>query len=219
MVQQLRTLTLTNGRIKHLDIEYEQLNIRGAVTIHQEVRMQKVSTHGHSSFYFPVIVQEFNSTGSCTLKDYCEIDELTNAGNLKVKKGCVQKINSTGKVIIEGKLQSEHFEALGVVKAAELVANHFQLKLSGESKIGRLQAENVMIKKDRVTLLPLFKKRLICHTISGKQLKLSYTNAQIVEGEVVIVGENCLIERLYYTDDYSIDSNAVVHHIIRREIE
>ncbi|WP_341301020.1 hypothetical protein MHB44_22865 [Lysinibacillus sp. FSL H8-0500] len=219
MFQQLRTLTLTNGRIKHLDVEYEQLNIRGAVALHQEVRMKKVSTHGHSSFYFPTIVQVFNSTGSCTLKDYCEIDELTNAGNIKISDGCVQKINSSGKLMIEGKLQSERFEALGIVKAAELVTNHFHLKLSGESKIDRLLAENVVIEKDKVTLIPLFKKRLICHTISGKQLKLSYTSAAIVEGEVVIVGENCLIERLYYTDEYSIASNAVVHHIIRREKE
>ena len=59
MFQQLRTLTLTNGRIKHLDVEYEQLNIRGAVALYQEVRMKKVSTHGHSSFYFPTIVQVF----------------------------------------------------------------------------------------------------------------------------------------------------------------
>ncbi len=73
MFQQLRTLTLTNGHIKHLDVEYEQLNIRGAVALHQEVRMKKVSTHGHSSFYFPTIVQVFNSTGSCTLKDTCQL--------------------------------------------------------------------------------------------------------------------------------------------------
>ena len=219
MFQQLRTLTLTNGRIKHLDVEYEQLNIRGAVALLQEVCLKKVSTHGHSSFYCPVIVQIFNSTGSCTLKDYCEIDELTNAGNLKINNGNVQKINSTGKLMIEGKLENERFDAFGIVKASELVSNHFHLKLSGESEIGRLLAEKVVIEKDRVTLLPLFKKRLICHTISGKQLKLSYTSAEIVEGEVVIVGENCLIERLYYTDDYSIASNAVVHHIIRREKE
>jgi hypothetical protein len=121
--------------------------------------------------------------------------------------------------MIEGKLENERFDAFGIVKASELVSNHFHLKLSGESEIGRLLAEKVVIEKDRVTLLPLFKKRLICHTISGKQLKLSYTSAEIVEGEVVIVGENCLIERLYYTDDYSIASNAVVHHIIRREKE
>ena len=170
-------------------------------------------------FIFLLLYRYLYSTGSCTLKDYCEIDELTNAGNIKISDGCVQKINSSGKLMIEGKLQSERFEALGIVKAAELVTNHFHLKLSGESKIDRLLAENVVIEKDKVSLIPLFKKRLICHTISGKQLKLSYTSAAIVEGEVVIVGENCLIERLYYTDEYSIASNAVVHHIIRREKE
>ncbi|UZM99549.1 hypothetical protein OL548_04680 [Lysinibacillus sp. MHQ-1] len=41
MFQNLRTLTLTNGRIKNLDADYEQLNIRGAVAIQQEVRLKK----------------------------------------------------------------------------------------------------------------------------------------------------------------------------------
>ncbi|WP_342442072.1 hypothetical protein MHB65_24865 [Lysinibacillus sp. FSL K6-0075] len=219
MFQKLRTLTQTNGTIKQLDAGYEQLNIRGAVSLHQEVHLKKVSTHGHSSFYYPVTAQVFNSTGSCVLKDYCEIEELTNAGNIKIRNGLIQKINSSGKLMVEGELQSEQFDAIGIVKAAEIIAHHFHLKLSGESEIGRLMAENVIIEKDKMTLLPLFKKMLRCHTVSGKHLQFSNTKAEFVEGEVVQVGENCVIGTLSYTDDYSIASSAKVHHIIRREKE
>lgn len=186
MFQKLRTLTQTNGTVKHLDADYEQLNIRGAVSLQQEVHLIKVSTHGHSSFYYPVTAQIFNSSG---------------------------------KLMVEEKLQSEQFDAIGIVKAAEIIAHHFHLKLSGESGIDRLRAENVVIEKDRITLLPLFKKILRCHTISGKHLQLSNTNAEFVEGEVVHVGENSVIGTLYYTDDYSIASSSKVHHIIRREKE
>jgi len=219
MFQNLRTLTLTNGSIKNLDPDYEQLNIRGAVALHQEVRLKKISTHGHSSFYFPVTVQSFNSTGSCTLKDYCEIDELINAGNIKIRHGHVQKINSSGKFVVEGKLQCERFDAIGIVKAAEITAEHVHLKLSGESEIGQLTAENILIEKDRVTLLSFLKKTLSCHTIRGKHLKLANTKAQIVDGEIVIVGGNCHIETLYYSEEFTIASNAKVQHIIRREKE
>lgn len=219
MFQNLRTLTLTNGRIKNLDAGYEQLNIRGAVAIQQEVRLKKVSTHGHSSFYFPVIVQSFTSTGSCTLKDYCEMEELMNAGNIKIRNGHIQKINSSGKLVAEEKLHCEKLDAIGIVKAAEITAEHFHLKLSGESEIDLLSAEHILVEKDRVTLLSFLKKKLSCHTINGKHLKLAYTKAKIVEGEVVVVGENCHIETLYYSDNYTIASNAKVQHIIRREKE
>lgn len=121
--------------------------------------------------------------------------------------------------MVEEKLQSEQFDAIGIVKAVEITAHHFHLKLSGESKIDRLRAENVVIEKDRITLLPLFKKILRCHTVSGKHLQLSNTNAEFVEGEVVHVGENSVIRSLYYTDDYSIAASSKVHHIIRREKE
>ncbi|WP_155593113.1 hypothetical protein [Lysinibacillus cavernae] len=219
MFQKLRTLTLTNGSIKNLDAEYEQLNIRGAVSIHQEVHLKKVSTHGHSSFYFPVTTQTFNSTGSCTLKDYCEMDELTNAGNLKIRTGRVRKIHSTGKLVVEEKMQCQLFEAIGIVKAVEIQATDVHLKLSGESEIGRLMAETILIEKDKVTLLPLFKKKLSCQTINGRHLQLSYTKAEVVDGEVVVVGENCQIETLYYSDEYTIAPTAKVHHVIRREKE
>lgn len=219
MFQKLRTLTLTNGTIKHLEADYEQLNIRGAVSLHQELHLKKVSTHGHSSFYYPVTAQIFNSSGSCKLKDDCQIGELTNAGNIKICNGFIQKINSSGKLMVEEKLQSEQIDAVGIVKAVEITAHHFHLKLSGESKIDRLRAENVVIEKDRITLLPLFKKILRCHTVSGKHLQLSNTNAEFVEGEVVHVGENSVIRSLYYTDDYSIAASSKVHHIIRREKE
>ncbi len=41
MFQKHRTLTLTNGTIKHLDADYEQLNIRGVVSLHQELHLKK----------------------------------------------------------------------------------------------------------------------------------------------------------------------------------
>ena len=41
MFQKLRTLTQTNGTVKHLDADYEQLNIRGAVSLQQEVHLIK----------------------------------------------------------------------------------------------------------------------------------------------------------------------------------
>lgn len=219
LIQKQRTVTLTNGHITDLAADCEQLNIRGFVTLHQEVRVKKISTHGHSSFHSRVKAQILNSTGSCTLKDFCEINEMKSAGSLNMRNGQVTKLNSSGKLTIEQNLEAETVDAIGIVKATEILAKLFHLKTSGESKIGELIADEICIEKDKISVLPLLKKKLICHCIKGKNVRLSDTNAEIVEGDVVIVGSNCRIKTLYYMDSYSIAPNAKVQQIVRREKE
>ncbi|MGE7675259.1 hypothetical protein ACQKMV_17035 [Lysinibacillus sp. NPDC094403] len=219
LIQKLRTVTLTNGNIKDLAADCEQLNIRGLVTLHHEVRVKKISTHGHSSFHSHVEAQILNSTGSCLIKDFCEINEIKNAGNLNIRNGQVKKLSSSGKMTIEQSLEAETVDAIGIVKATKILAKLFHLKMSGESKIGELIADEICIEKDKISVLSLLKKKLICHCIKGKNVRLSYTNAEVVEGDVVIVGSNCRIKTLYYTDSYSIAPSAKVQQTIRREKE
>ncbi|MDM5250975.1 MULTISPECIES: hypothetical protein [unclassified Lysinibacillus] len=218
MIQKLRTVTVTNGNIKDLAADCEQLNIRGSVAVHQGVRLQKISTHGHSSFHSPVVAHVLNSTGSCTIKDYCEINEMKCAGSLKMRNGQVKKINSSGKLTIEQNIQAEQFHAVGFVKAKEIEAKHFQLKMSGGNEIGKLIADVIHVEKDTLSI-SFLKKKLNCKCIKGEQIHLSYTDAEIVDGDIVVVGDNCHIQTLYYTKSYSIAKNAKVHQIIRREKE
>ncbi|MFJ6209691.1 hypothetical protein [Lysinibacillus sp. NPDC092081] len=219
LIQKLRTVTLTNGNIKDLASDCDQLNIRGFVTLHQEVRVKKISTHGHSSFHSRVEAQILNSTGSCTIKGFCEINEIKSGGSLNMRNGQVTQLNSSGKLTIEQNLEVETVDATGIVKATEILAKHFHLKMSGESKIGELIADEICIEKDKISVLPLLKKKLICHCIKGRNVRLSYTNAEIVEGDVVVVGSNCSVKALYYTDSYSIAPNAKVQQVVRREKE
>lgn len=218
MIQKLRTVTLTNGTIKDLAADCEQLNIRGFVTLHQEIRVKKISTHGHSSFHSRVEAQILNSSGSCSIKDFCEINEIKNAGSLNMRNGRVTKLNSSGKLTIEQNLQAEQFHAAGFVKANEIEAKHFQLKMSGGNEIGKLIADVIHVEKDTLSI-SFLKKKLNCKCIKGEQIHLSYTDAEIVDGDIVAVGDNCHIQTLYYTKSYSIAKNAKVQQIIRREKE
>ncbi|MFJ5791825.1 hypothetical protein ACIP9G_17320 [Lysinibacillus sp. NPDC093197] len=214
-IQRQRSITLTSGTINDLAPDCEQLKIRGAVTFLQDVRLKTISTHGHSSFHSCVMAHVLKNTGSCIIKDYCEISEVTTAGNLKIRNGQIATINSSGKLTIEQNLQAQQFHAIGFVKAQEIHAAHFHLKLSGASEIDRLIAEDITIEKDKLSI-SIVRKKLQCKSITGKHLHLSYTNAEVVEGDVVIVGSHCTIQTLYYTKSYTISPNAKVQQIIQR---
>lgn len=210
-----QSITLTSGHNKELAKDCERLNIRGSVSLHQEIHLKEISTHGFSTFHSHVAADLLKSSGSCTIKGNCKIKKIINAGNLKMKNVRVKKLHSSGRLTIEQTLHSEHFESIGIITAKEIHTKHFQLKLSGESRINRLIVDEALIEKDRRSIS--FKKKLICHFIKGKQLQLAYTDAKFVEGDVVHVGSQCNIETLTYSESCTISPNAKVQQIIRSE--
>lgn len=217
-IQKLHSITLTGGNIKKIEKECELLKIRGFVTLYEEVRLKKISTHGYSTFHSHIAADVLKNTGTCVIKDHCEVKEIVSAGNLKMKNGQISKVKSSGKLSIEQILQSDQFDSIGFVQAKEIHAKLFQLKLSGNSNIERLIADEISVKKDKGTF-SLLQKKLTCKYIKGRNLQLSYTDAEIVEGDVVVVGNNCEIQTLYYKENYTISPNAKVHQIIRSEKE
>lgn len=213
----LRSFTFTNGTIKDLPTECERLKILGSVVVVQEVRLREILTHGHSSFHSHVVSDVLKSSGSCVIKGACKTKEIRHTGNLKIKNVQTTKLISSGRLTIEQILQSKQFDGVGIVQAKEIHAKNFHLKLSGESKIERLIADEIFVEKERKTI-SLFKKKLICKYIKARRLQLSSTDAEIVEGDNIVVGKNCHIQTLYYKENYTISPSAKVQQIIRREI-
>lgn len=207
-----RSATFTSGTIRNVVTNCEQLNVRGAVAFQHEVRVKEISTHGYSSFHSVAVAYILKNSGACVFKDSCIIDEVSNGGKMKLRHGKMTTLKSTGSLIVEDRLQAKHFHALGIVQAKEIQAEHFHLELSGRSNIDRLLADDIYVEKDKLSI-PLLKKKLICKNIKGKTLKISNTEAETVEGDIVTVGNNCMIHTLYYTESYSISSNAHVQHI------
>lgn len=212
-IQKNTKKTLTSGKVNNLATDCEELNIRGAVAVHQEVDLRTISTHGHSSFHSLVKADILRNTGACTIKDFCEITELSNAGKLKIRHGKITKINNSGKLTIEQTLHAKRFHGIGIVKAKEIQSEQFYLKLSGRSNIEQLIADEICIEKDKLTISLLNNKKLVSQNIMGKHIQLSYTIAEIVKGDVVVIGDQCNIHALYYTESYSISPKAKVQQI------
>lgn len=210
--------TVTSGKVNNLDIDCEELNIRGAVALHQEIQLKKISTHGHSSFHSLVKTDFLRNTGVCTIKDFCDITELSNAGQLKILHGKITKMNSSGTLTIEQTLHAKQFDGIGVVKAKKIQSQQFYLKLSGKSEIEQLIADEICIEKDKLSISLFNNKKLVSKNIKGKHIHLSYTNAETVEGDVVVIGDQCNIHTLYYTESYTISPKAKVQHI-RSEVQ
>lgn len=212
----LRSITYTSGSNLELPEEYDVLKIRGSVSVLSAVRLNRISTHGYGLFRSQVTVEELHSSGACVLEDCCQAKQLLNNGSLKLDTGHITSVVSSGNLTIKYLLKTEDLSAIGMIHGKEIHAKQCLLKLSSESKIERLVTEKAQISKDKKSL-SLLKKRLLCEYIKGQQLYLSYTHADIVEGDTVIIDKNCSIHTLYYTEDYRISPKSEVHQVIRRE--
>ncbi|MFS1516231.1 hypothetical protein V1503_06945 [Bacillus sp. SCS-151] len=210
--QKDKQLTVTSGKLKDLDAQLEKLNIRGSVTILQDVNVKVISSHGSSSFHSKIVADLLKNAGSCVIKGNFEIAEIENMGNLHIMNGKAQKIVSSGSVTIDQKLQTDEMKCKGVVFAKELFAKQFHIKLSAKSHINKLIAEEIIVERDRKTI-PLIKKKLVSKFIKGEYINLSHAEIDVVEGNNVEIGKDCKINTLYYKEGYKISPNSQVLHI------
>ncbi|SES15899.1 hypothetical protein SAMN04487944_1217 [Gracilibacillus ureilyticus] len=213
----LRSITFTSGAIHELSEAYDVVKIRGSVSFHHEANLKRISTHGHSVFHSNVITELLQNSGSCTVKGNCTASKAENTGNLKLSSAEINHLSSAGKLSISDSLKADKLDAIGMLQGKKFHVKQFSLRLASESHISRLITEEARVEKDRKSL-SLFKKRLICHYIKGENIKLTCTEADIVEGDFVEIGDNCDIKKLYYTKGCTISPNANVHQLTRRDL-
>ncbi len=121
-----------------------------------------------------------------------------------------EKINLSGSAEIDGLLSAEKIEI-------ELV-NRGQMRIS---QIGGTDIEVYGSEKTLdVNLLGLFKLhrsskpgKLVCSVIEGDNVNLSNTECQTVRGKNVVIGENCVIGTVEYSEQYTVCDGASVDHL------
>lgn len=212
--QSLRSITFTSGQIRNLSSVYKKVNTRGSVRFCQEIHVTELSTHGYSSFNYHVIADRLSSSGVCNIKNNCEIGKLTSAGTTRLTKGRIKEVNSTGQLTIQHSLQADKMNLLGKVTAMKINTKAFHLTLSGKSQIEQLHANTIEVQSEKKTL-SLQKKQLLCKSITGNNITLSHTSAKNVEGDVVTIGEKCVIEKLIFKESYTISRHSTVKQIMK----
>src|SRR5699024_12437610 len=116
--------------------------------------------------------------------------------------GKIKTIQGSGKLKVEDMIQSEKVDLISIIQAKKINVKQLQLKLSGKTVIEQLIVEEAFIDRETITL-PLLRKKLICKYIQGGNLKITSTDAEVVEGHTVLVGNSCNVHTLDYDKRYS----------------
>ena len=210
--------------------EYDRVSISGSGTVQGDLRCQSLSCSGSARVQGDVdCAGEVRSSGSSKVTGSITCESLSCSGAVKCEGSILSRglIHSSGAMNVSGGLEAADIRcqelrcsgAMNVSGGVEAEA----VRISGMAGIpGLLNAETVEIAADRgirigsigggsiriyqpqqKSLLGLFRSSCSCAQagdIEGDDVDLEYTQADVVRGRRVRIGEGCSIGRVEYSE-------------------
>ena len=217
---------------------YEHVSISGSGTIEGTLHCSSISTAGSGRMSGDVFCEgKISTAGSCRFDGNIECDLISIAGSVSIGKNVkCNTMKTAGATRIGGGIEGKEIkiagslEAKGDVSGENVViagcstiggllnAENLEIKINGTNRINEIGCTRLDVHPEPHEQFKIFGKRfggyvngkLICKTIEGDELILSFTEADAVRGKNVKIGPGCEISRVEYSESIEIDKNATV---------
>lgn len=174
------------------------------------VEADEISTAGVATFLGKAVSRLIHTAGTVGFEDVEAVD-FNVAGAMDAKNVSAENMNISGAAMITGLLNAENIKiklnAKNVIN--EIGCTNLEVKLDDRlsngfhiGRIGAISSKNG-------------KGHLECELIEGDTISLINTTAKTVRGKKIVIGENCKIERVEYSESLEIDESSEVKNQIR----
>ncbi|MCR4403755.1 MAG: polymer-forming cytoskeletal protein [Candidatus Acetothermia bacterium] len=211
-----------SGKIEG-DVDANQISTAGACKIEGNVKAQRMKTAGACKIVGDVQARELKTAGSCSVEGRVEAEALESAGAQTVLKSISAKqIDAAGSFRVGGDVEADRFSAKGSIDIGGLLsADEIHLELGGRSTIREIGGERIEVRKLSrgwhfiINLGGWGSSSLEAETIEGDEVRLEATRAKTVRGKRVVIGEDCRIDRVEYTESLQVDKAAAVKEQVK----
>ncbi len=193
--------------------KYGYISGAGSVSITGDVKAIKLSVAGslHAKGY--IKVESFKSAGSAKIEGDIIAENVSAAGILNARNLNGEKVRIGGALVCD-KIIGENVSIGGSVKAKMLKGEEIKIKLDGKSEVDEIKGEKIEIKSKR-GIIRRFSGHLKSKKITGENIYIESTTADLVDGENVIVGERCNIG-VVKGEKIKISEKSTVGKVIRK---
>ncbi|RSK27189.1 hypothetical protein EJF36_10030 [Bacillus sp. HMF5848] len=176
-----------------------------------DIKTNFMSIIGHCQVKGNVTAKELINKGTTSAND-CFVETVENIGNLSINRLQGEKIVTSGHLKCKGNVSAELFQSKGAVNIqGSLHANTIYIKITSTSNVDIVTSKgDITIKKSRTAFLNLLPTRLRTKRLKGEKIVIEHVEASEVVGDIIDVGPNCIIEKLYYKTKCDIHSKAKV---------
>lgn len=217
---------------------YENLNINGIVKFEDDIIAKKMTCSGIAKIKgFVKVVdlkidgvlkqfgslegENLNVNGRVTTTGSIKIINLCGEGEVKAKDSIVADIvNFNGCISSCGDFTASEFNLRGGVKNIEGLLNSevIDIRFNQGGYINEIGGSVVKITKNKNSnfFAGLKSKTLVINSIDGDNVSLEFSNVGTINGQNVVVGDGCLIDKIEYTGTLSVSPNSKVKQVINR---
>ena len=206
--------------------EFDTINICGMGTITGKVLASKIDVDGAGKFQESVMSDEIKIAGTASFKNEVKTEFLKIDGNGSVAKDTIAKevfiagianfhknlksegIKIEGMCTIKGNCEAEVFDCEGQIKInGQLNADAIRINTFLKSEINEVVGSAIEIKRSGNAVTEVISKvldtvlinNLAVNTIEGDSISIDYTDARVIRGEHVVIGEHCDVGLIEYS--------------------
>lgn len=152
------------------------------------------------------------SDGTLKVGDAMTAESLDVDGNAELAKVRVERISSKGTFNAAGPVDAKQFSSSGPLRVnGDLSAEEIYIKVAPNSLVNYINASAVSIKAAREGLI--FKDKdttLSVLEVIGDDVYVENITADLVRGDRVTIGQNCVIKVVEYTESYDYDQSSEI---------
>ncbi len=183
-----------SGSVSGSPVKTADFRVSGSAQVKGPLECEDARIAGSCDFDGDVHCVDFKSSGASRIAGTLKAQDVDVSGSLEVSKDVeAVDVASSGSIRVDGSLRSQDFRSSGGVRVqGELRAQHVDIELGGDSRVGTIQAQDI-----RVHVAGGFIRSrgdLTADRIVGQDVSLVRTTAAYVEGQDVRIGPHCRID-------------------------
>ncbi|MBU4592700.1 MAG: hypothetical protein KKH41_08990 [Candidatus Thermoplasmatota archaeon] len=174
------------------NLDSEIIEVKGACKVGGDVTSSLFKVGGSMKVMGKVRAELIRAKGSLKIEGAVDADNFRIAGATKV----LGKITSSGEIHVQGVLKCESDVTANKVNVqgcigvdGTLKAKEFTAELGGRSSVRYLDSAKIIVKASKNSS----ESELISKKITGQDIYLENTVAELVEGQKVVIGQGCAI--------------------------
>ena len=217
---QFHNVTLNGRGTINSDVECSLFDCNGSGVIKGNVKAEKMKINGNAKFNASIDCKILTVDGSAKIDQNIHAENLRVSGHATVGgkvKG--EEIKIHGILKVTGDCEAEIFKAQYRFTIGGLLnADQIDVTIYGECKAKEIGGQMINVKRHKGSLIgtlfkPFFHTQLETELMEGDKINIENTKAKIVRGNHIMIGENCEIGLVEYTDEILIDKKAIVGEI------
>ncbi|MGL4450354.1 MAG: polymer-forming cytoskeletal protein [Sarcina sp.] len=188
------------------EVKAQNLMVAGTFVVDKEVELENtLNIKGAGNFSKNVTCENILVAGSFTSK-----------GDVKFRQGSI-----SGSCSSKGMFTGDKFEALGSIDmSGDLRVNNVSINFSEKSSCNDILADEIHIHtiEGKKGLFSKLKKTVFkCNEIRAKKVLVENTECKLIVADEIIIGENCKVEKVEYTEKFEFAKSSEVKETICRK--